>query len=632
MQRPHRIQVAPLATSSPDAASAHARSAGFLERLSSSYTTLLVLAVLLSACVYRFALLANGWPGFESDQAIIGLMAQHIWLNGEHPLFYYGQFYLGPVQAYAAVPFFALFGASVLTFRLAMILLCALFLLGLYGVGRQSYGPATAVLSVVWLAIGPSVAVFRELYTAGGRQEILVLASVILLCAGARLHRPERRPHSTRAWVICLATYAALGAAIGLGVWSDFLIMPVALATPAALLLARPREVLSWPALVMPLSAVGATWPFPHFNLTHQWATFTQVGYLADTGAGSLDATLSLLPRATANLLSLVLPPLFGSPRVCVSAPADLVPYTWVTRLTQPSGLCGASNVAFAGLILAVYVWATWQLLRTAWLRRPAAYPMGQALRPAASLARHWHAWDTPLAPEVARRSARWWLRAILLASTGMWLIAFVRNPGDLAFPLGSSRYLVPLYLSTPVLLGTLWEALSPGLARLSWPGRQHSARKDWRQHLSALGAGALLVTLLACSLVNGFQMAADSRDTTQYAVPELPWEAHLLAFFTTHHVRTYYTDSYYTCYNLAFESNERQVCAVLGSDGQPTPATWLNRYAPYVAAVAADPHHAYLLGASPGEESAFLHGDLPGKGYRRVVIDDYAIYYAPAS
>jgi hypothetical protein len=631
MQRSHRIEMAPIATPLPDAAAVHARSAGFLERLSSSYASILLLALLFSASVYRFALLANGWPGFESDQAIVGLMARHIWLLGEHPLFYYGQFYLGPAQAYAAVPFFALFGASVLTFRLAMIPLCALFLLGLYAVGRLSYGPATAVLSVVWLAIGPSVAVFRELYAAGGRQEILVLASVILLCAGARLRRPERRPHSARAWAICLATYAALGAAIGFGVWSDFLIMPVALATLAALLLARPREVLSWPALVVPLSAVGAAWPFLHFNLTHQWATFTQVGYLADTGAGSLGATLSLLPRATANLLSLVLPTLFGSPRVCVPSSPDLVPYTWVTRVTQPSGLCGASNIAFAGLILAVYGWATWQLLRTVWLRRPAALPMRQTLRPAAALTRHWHAWDTPLAPEAARRSARWWLRAILLASTGMWLIAFVRNPGDLAFPLGSSRYLVPLYLSAPILLGTLWEALSPGLARLSRPGRRHSARKDWRQRLPALGAGAMLVTLLACSLVNGFQMAADSQDATQYALPALPWEARLLTFFATHHVRTYYTDSYYTCYNLAFESNERQVCAVLGPDAQPTPATWLNRYAPYVSAVAADPHHAYLFGASPGEESAFLHGDLPGKGYRRAVIDGYAIYYAYA-
>jgi hypothetical protein len=209
------------------------------------YAHYLAVALLVSAGVYRLALMANGFPVFESDQAIIGLMARHIWLKGERPLFFYGQHYMGPVEAYLAAPMFALFGSSVFTLRLAVLPLALLFLVAIYALGRIMYGPAVAVLALMWLVMGPTVAVDRGLTTVGGKQELLVLACVILLCAWLRLRLPERRAQDRATRLRCAATYAVLGAAIGLGVWSDWLIVPIVLATLVALLVARPREMLS---------------------------------------------------------------------------------------------------------------------------------------------------------------------------------------------------------------------------------------------------------------------------------------------------------------------------------------------------------------------------------------------------
>lgn len=603
------------------------------------YINFLVIALILSACLYRLLLITNGWPGFESDQAIIGLMGRHIWLAGERPVFFYGQLYMGPVEAYMAVPFFALFGSSVFTLRLAMIPLTALFLLAIYALGRITYGTAAAVSALAWLAMGPSVAVYREVLTVGGKPEMLVLASVILLSAWARLKMPERYPQNPGGWARCLATYAVLGAAIGIGVWSDVLITPLALATLIALVIARPREVLSWPALVLTLSGVFAAWPFLQFNLTHSFATLDQALYFSDHGDGSLMS-------AVANLTSLDLPALFGSPRVCVPSAKDLVPYTWITQLSQPATLCGLGNVAFSLVIIAVYGGAALLLIKTAWtrgahVRRSRQFSSWRPSLSPAVMAQLWLTLGAPLSPDAARHSARLWLRGIMVASVFVWLIAFVKNPADLEFPLGSSRYLVPMYLSAPLLFGTLWDAVRPGLARLS---RQQiafptpnaravfvepfSARISSRGTITAALAVVTIVVLFTFSIADGFLMASDSNDIAQYRTPEVAWHARILDFFALHNIHTYYTDDYYTCYTFAFESNERQICAVLGSDGQPSQATSLNRYLPYVSAVATDQNHAYLLGASQSEEFKFQHGNLPSQGYQRVVIEGFAIYY----
>ena len=75
------------------------------------------LALLLRSFVYlRYEQLA-----FDSDQAITGLMAKHLVDARAFPLFFYGQTYMLAVEAWAAAPWFLLFGPTVTALRLSLL-------------------------------------------------------------------------------------------------------------------------------------------------------------------------------------------------------------------------------------------------------------------------------------------------------------------------------------------------------------------------------------------------------------------------------------------------------------------------------------------------------------------------------
>ena len=59
--------------------------------------------------------------GFDSDQAIVGLMAKHLSEGRAFPLFLYGQTYMLAVEAWTAVPFFLIGGATVGALRFSML-------------------------------------------------------------------------------------------------------------------------------------------------------------------------------------------------------------------------------------------------------------------------------------------------------------------------------------------------------------------------------------------------------------------------------------------------------------------------------------------------------------------------------
>jgi hypothetical protein len=60
---------------------------------------------------------------FDSDQAVIGLMAKHLSEGRALPVFMYGQSYILGVQAWLAAPMFLLFGVSVAALKLPLLLM-----------------------------------------------------------------------------------------------------------------------------------------------------------------------------------------------------------------------------------------------------------------------------------------------------------------------------------------------------------------------------------------------------------------------------------------------------------------------------------------------------------------------------
>jgi len=73
-----------------------------------------------AAALFRVLLLGTVFTNVDSDQAIVGVMADHI-RAGQHPLVYYGQPYQGSLEAAAAAPLCARFGANDWTLRLPVL-------------------------------------------------------------------------------------------------------------------------------------------------------------------------------------------------------------------------------------------------------------------------------------------------------------------------------------------------------------------------------------------------------------------------------------------------------------------------------------------------------------------------------
>src|SRR4029453_6428819 len=60
----------------------------------------------------RVALLAGPLGELDGDEAVVGLMARHIAFLGERPVLYYGQPYLGSLEAFPAAPLLVVFAST----------------------------------------------------------------------------------------------------------------------------------------------------------------------------------------------------------------------------------------------------------------------------------------------------------------------------------------------------------------------------------------------------------------------------------------------------------------------------------------------------------------------------------------
>src|SRR5579884_4378047 len=103
-----------------------------MKYLKISLYELIAIVLIVAATIMRLVFTGLGGPLTNSDEDTIGVMALHIAYHGEHPIFFYGQNYMGPLEAYLGAGLFHLFGASLFTLRLGMVLCFALFLASTY--------------------------------------------------------------------------------------------------------------------------------------------------------------------------------------------------------------------------------------------------------------------------------------------------------------------------------------------------------------------------------------------------------------------------------------------------------------------------------------------------------------------
>jgi hypothetical protein len=206
-----------------------------------------VVATTIALVLLRSYIFIRYGPAFfDSDQAVVGLMAKHLSEGRGFPLFFYGQNYMLGVEAWVAVPFFWIGGPTVAMLRTPLVLInlavalttVALFVRrglspGLAFAAALPFVATTPIFSVELLTVlGASVEPFLYLLILWAlRRRPAAFGAVFCL---ACLHREfcvlalpaivvalllEGRSWSLTQWLRAIAAIAAVWAAIDVLKW-----------------------------------------------------------------------------------------------------------------------------------------------------------------------------------------------------------------------------------------------------------------------------------------------------------------------------------------------------------------------------------------------------------------------------
>jgi len=198
----------------------------------------ILVIVLLVALLTRLGAVIVPLKDFDSDEAVVGLMARDILAGESWPVFYAGQSYLGALEPWSVAASFALLGESAFSLRLVPLLYSLTFLLAAYFLLRRFFRPLETGLILLWTALGTP---FFNLWTVkarGGFAEVLLLGTLFLLL----FERCWRRQDPGAAGLVALGTVAGFALFVNPLV-GTIMLVPLALLVTRALAESRPLFV-----------------------------------------------------------------------------------------------------------------------------------------------------------------------------------------------------------------------------------------------------------------------------------------------------------------------------------------------------------------------------------------------------
>ncbi len=210
-------------------------------------------------------------------------------------------------------------------------------------------------------------------------------------------------------------------------------------------------------------------------------------------------------------------------------------------------------------------------------------------------------------------------VRLLLIACAVLTLAIYIHSVAPHNNPAILSRYLICLWITLPALLWPLWTKADRKIQGLSKETPWWFARGK-----KVFYRGGLL--LLLCISVFGTSVTLTEIPTARvYNEQENALIDNLLHRGITH----IYTD-YWVCDRIAFQSQERIICAVLNLQEciMPPDPNRYNRYMPYYVAVYQNPSSSYMLpGNSPCNPAVVRHLQKTKVKYRQFDLQGYRVY-----
>ena len=278
-------------------------------------------AIIALGTLLRVWLLARaGWM-LDGDEATMALVGRHIQLDDERPIYFPGQAYLGPAQAYVAAVLFELFGMSRPVAKLVPLLSSGVWIATTMLLARRVFNRHVALLAGFFAAIPSLYLISTTLRLSYPLIDVMALGNIVLLIAIDSVYR-ESLP---RDWARrCLL----LGVIVGFAFWMHSAVAMYAAPAALWLFLRFPRQSIV-PGVPVALLGfvVGA---LPVFNHARQY-DYTLFDYLR--GSESDTAQQNYLKVAN-HLVENLLPRYLG-----VSVPWQDAPRLLQIMVAVPTAL-----------------------------------------------------------------------------------------------------------------------------------------------------------------------------------------------------------------------------------------------------------------------------------------------------
>jgi hypothetical protein len=224
--------------------------------------------ILFAALGLRLLMLLTCLNTVNADQAVLGLMGMHI-LKGKLFIYFWENKYCGAFISYLAAFNFKLFGASVLSFKLATFPWVILSVVYGYKLAAAIYGRAVGLLTALLLAVPPVYIILFSVSPHGTYSETLALGPIILYLTYLISNGEETAVLKTR--------ISLLGFVSGFGCWLSPLITPF-LFTSWFVLGFRCKPAVKKQFARYALFFVFGAAPLLIYNLQHPFATFLNLG------------------------------------------------------------------------------------------------------------------------------------------------------------------------------------------------------------------------------------------------------------------------------------------------------------------------------------------------------------------
>ena len=545
-------------------------------------------AIIAFAVGLRFLLILLHWPMTNGDEGIMKIMAYNIAYNGERPLVFYGQKYMGVIEAYLGAILFRLTGGpSFVALRMGVLLLIALFFIFMYLLSSLLFSKKVALVTIALLSVGSIPYLTRQTIATGGSPETLCFGSLDFFLA-SWLCLSYRREASVRTRLKRLGVYGLFGLVAGLAMWSDMIVLPFLAMATLLIIVFCWRELLIWGGVVVGLIGGGlGLLPALWSGLSQGTNPFSIVYGLASGGPTS-KLSISMWHNIT-ETIRVSIPTATGLP-FC-----PVIEYPFLGDNTPRSLHCDVIQ----------YSWGLGYLVLVA-----------LALVSTLLLLQHYRRMRQTLSSEERHQTlVRLIAQLFLLGGIVLVVAAFIDSTAPYNQPGYHARYLIGVLIAFPAVIAPVWNAAS-----------RIKPQQLWLRVRTYGGRAALVV--MAAVLISGTVITFVELPKAQAANNQ---RLDLISHLEELGVTRFYTD-YWTCYSLIATSNLKLICGVENAYLKPSH----NRYNKFRLIADSTPNTSWICPADPNLTmpeyyclptlEKMMQNQPPGK-WRRYEFDGYVLY-----